>query len=167
MNHSTHVFPALKSQRTRQALVSHAGLFVLTSFLNALYFRQLCENRFSQLVPATAMHRPGKILGALTLSLAAGGAQATDVDQLRPAAELFGPVASDATVSRFIRRIKKQPEAFAYRFTSIARSLRTKAWATARPRNPARLATAANPLINHIDASLVHVHSDKQDSAGT
>ena len=100
MNHSTHVFPALPTQLTGQTLVSHAGLSVLTSFLNALDFRQLCEDRFSQFVPATATHRPEKILGALALSLAAGGEQAADVDQLRAAPELFGPVASDATVSR-------------------------------------------------------------------
>lgn len=167
MNHSTHVFPALPTQLTGQALVSHAGLSVLTSFLNALDFRQLREDRLSQFVPATATHRPGKILGALALSLAAGGEQATDIDQLRAAPELFGPVASDATVSRFMGRIKDQPEAFAYGFATMTRSLRSKVWAASGPRNPARLATSANPLIIDIDASLVHVHSDKENSAGT
>ncbi|MGP5015979.1 transposase, partial [Glutamicibacter ardleyensis] len=89
------------------------------------------------------------------------------VDQLRAAPELFGPVASDATVSRFMGRIKEQPEAFSYGFATMTRSLRTKVWAAAGPRNPARLATAVNPLIIDIDASLVHVHSDKESSAGT
>ena len=167
MNYSTHVFPAISTQLTGQTLVSHAGLSVLTSFLNAVDFRRVCEDRFSQFVPATATHRPGKILGALALSLAAGGEQATDIDQLRAAPELFGPVASDATVSRFMGRIKEQPEAFSYGFATMTRSLRTKVWAAAGPRNPARLATAVNPLIIDIDASLVHVHSDKESSAGT
>lgn len=106
MKHSTHVFPAIPTQLTCQSLVSHEGLSVLTSFLNALDFRRLCEDRFSQFVPATATHRPRKILGALALSLAAGGEQATDIDPLRTAPGLFGPVASDATVSRFMGRIK-------------------------------------------------------------
>ena len=167
MNHSTHVSPALPTQLTGQALVPRAGLSVLTNFLNAVDFRRLCENRFSQFVPATATHRPGKILGNLALSLAAGGQQATDIDQLRAAPELFGPVASDATISRFMRRIKEQPEAFAYGFATMTRSLRSKVWAAAGPRNPARLATPANPLVIDIDASLVHVHSDKENSAGT
>ncbi|MBP2399795.1 hypothetical protein JOF39_002876 [Glutamicibacter protophormiae] len=140
---------------------------MLTSFLNALDFRQLCEDRFSQFVPATATHRPGKILGALALSMAAGGEQAADIDQLRAAPELFGPIASDATVSRFMSRIKEQPEAFSYGFATMTRSLRTKIWAAAGPRNPARLATPANPLIIDVDATLVHVHSDKEHSAGT
>ncbi|WP_413456462.1 IS1380 family transposase (plasmid) [Glutamicibacter sp. FR1] len=167
MNHTTQVFPAIPTQLTGQTLVSHAGLSVLTNFLNAVDFRSLCEDRFSQFVPTTATHRPGKILGALALSLAAGGEQVTDIDQLRTAPELFGPVASDATSSRFMGRIKDQPEAFAYGFATMARSLRTKVWNAAGPRNPARLATAANPLIIDLDASLVHVHSDKESSAGT
>ncbi|MGP5680125.1 IS1380 family transposase [Glutamicibacter arilaitensis] len=167
MNHSTHVFPAIPTQLTGQALVSHAGLSVLTSFLNALDFRQLCEDGFSQFVPTTATHRPGKILGALTLSLVAGGEQASDIDQLRAAPDMFGSVASDATVSRFMNRIKEQPEAFEHGFATMTRHLRTKVWAAAGPRNPARLATPANPLIIDIDASLVHVHSEKESSAGT
>lgn len=167
MHHSTHVFPALSTQPTGQALVSHAGLSVLTGFLNAVDFRALCEDRFSQFVPATATHRPGKILRTLALSLAAGGQQVTDIDQLRAAPELFGPVASDATISRFMSCIKDQPEAFEYGFATMTRSLRTKVWAAAGPRNPARLATPANPLTIDIDASLVHVHSDKENSAGT
>ncbi|WP_141358832.1 IS1380 family transposase, partial [Glutamicibacter nicotianae] len=167
MNLSTPVFPALSTQLTGQSLVSHAGLSVLTSFLNAVGFRRLCEDRFSQFVPATATHRPGKILGALTLSLAAGGEQATDIDQLRAAPGLFGPVASDATISRFTHRIKEQPEAFEHGFATMTRTLRTKVWTAAGPRNPGRLATPTNPLIIDIDASLVHVHAEKESSAGT
>ncbi|WP_159609851.1 IS1380 family transposase [Glutamicibacter sp. JC586] len=167
MHHSTHVFPALPTQLTSQALVSHAGLSVLSNFLNALDFRRVCEDRFSQFVPASATHRPGRILGALALSLAAGGEQATDISQLRACSELFGPVASDATVSRFMHRVKEQPEAFGYGFATMTRSLRSKVWTAAGPRNPAQHATANNPLIIDIDASLVHVHSDKEHSAGT
>lgn len=108
-----------------------------------------------------------KILGVMPLSLDAGGEQATDMDQLRAAPGLFGPVASDATVSRFISRIKDQPEAFIYGFATISRSLCTKIWAAAEPRNAAQLTTAANPLNIDIDVSLVHVHSRKVGSAGT
>ena len=116
MNNSTAVFPVIPASLSAQALVSHAGLGALASFLNALGFRKLCEDRFSQFVPAMAGHRPGKILGSLALMLAGGGEQVTDVDQLRAAPALFGSVASDATISRFMARVKDQPEAFAYGF---------------------------------------------------
>jgi hypothetical protein len=167
MHNSTAVFPAVPASLTGQALVSHAGLGVLTGFLNAVGFRKLCEDRFSQFVPSMAVHRPGRILGSLAVMLAAGGEQVTDVDQLRAAPALFGTVASEATISRFMARVKDQPEAFAYGFATMQRTLRSKVWAAAGKRNPGRRATAADPLIIDIDASLVHVHSEKEKAAGT
>lgn len=167
MNNSTAVFPAIPASLTGQALVSHAGLGVLASFLNALGFRKLCEDRFSHFVPATAGHRPGKILGSLALMLAAGGEQVTDVDQLRAAPAMSGSVASDVTISRFMARIKDQPEAFSHGFATMQRTLRSKLWAAAGKRNLARRATAEDPLIIDIDASLVHVHSEKENAAPT
>lgn len=140
---------------------------MLASFLNALGFRKLCEDRFSQFVPAMAGHRPGKILGSLALMLASGGEQVTDVDQLRAAPALFGSVASEATISRFMGRIKDQPEAFTYGFATMQRTLRSKVWEAAGKRSPARRATVADPLIIDLDASLVHVHSEKENAAGT
>lgn len=61
-----------------------------------------------------------------------------------------------------MNRIKEQPEAFEHGFATMTRTLRTKVWAAAVPRNPGRLATPANPLIIDIDASLVHVHITKK-----
>ena len=167
MNNFTPVFPAIPAALTGQSLVSHAGLGVLTSFLNALGFRKLCEDRFSQFVPAMAVHRPGKILGDLAVMLAAGGEQVTDVDQLRAAPGLFGTVASEATISRFMARVKDQPEAFGHGFATMQRALRTRVWGAAGTRNPACRATALDPLTIDIDASLVHVHSEKEKAAGT
>ncbi len=64
-------------------------------------------------------------------------------------------------------RVKDQPEAFAYGFATMQRTLRSKIWAAAGKRNPGRRATAADPLTIDLDASLVHVHSEKEKAAGT
>lgn len=109
MINSTLTYPAPRVELTGQHLVAHAGLSTLGSLLNALNFRALCEDRFSQFVPTAARHRPGKLLADLTLMLAAGGEQACDTDILRTSAGVFGPVASEATVSRFMGRIKTMP----------------------------------------------------------
>lgn len=151
MHHSTRVFPHVPAQLTGQTLVSHAGLGVLASFLNALDFRRLCEDRFAQFVPTTAVHRPGKMIADLAIMLAAGGEQVTDIDQLRAAPGLFGPVASEATLSRMMGRIKDQPAAFEYAFATMHRTLRSRVWAVAGARNPAARATAKDPLIIDID----------------
>ena len=68
---------------TGQSLVSHAGLNVVTSFVDALGFRGLCEDRLGQFVPAGARHRPAGILGSLAVMLAGGGEHVSDLDILR------------------------------------------------------------------------------------
>lgn len=163
---STLTYPTPRVELTGQHLVAHAGLSTLGSLLNALDFRALCEDRFSQFVPTAARHRPGKLLADLTLMLAAGGEQACDTDILRTSAGVFGPVASEATFSRFMGRIKTMPEAFAYGYQTMSKILRTKLWDAAGERNPAKRATRLKPLIIDIDATLVQTHSDKQGAAG-
>ena len=76
-------------------------------------------------------------------------------------------MASDATISRFMARVKGQPEAFSYGFATMQRTLRSKVWEAAGAWSPARRATAEDPLIIDVDASLVHVHSEKENAAGT
>lgn len=167
MNNSTGLYPQLPTVTTSQNLMSHAGLVPLTRLLNSLGFRQLAEDRLGQFVPATATHRPGKMISDLVLTLAAGGEHVTDADQLRVAPGVFGPVASESTFSRFFARLTAHPGAFDYAFATLQREIRSRLWAAAGKRSPALRATRNNPLIVDIDASLVHVHSDKEDAAGT
>jgi hypothetical protein len=49
-----------------------------------------------------ATHDPGKVLCDLAVTLALGGDCLADIAVLRPAPEVFGPVASDPMVSRLI-----------------------------------------------------------------
>ncbi len=131
MLNDTQIFPSVPASLTGQSLVSHAGLNVLTSFLDATGFGSLCEDRFSQFVPAQAMHRPGRIIGSLAVMLAGGGEHVSDLDVLRNSPGLFGPVPSNATVSRFVARAADQPEAFAHGFTTLSRRLRSRIWQAA------------------------------------
>ncbi|MGM9473806.1 hypothetical protein ACS5PJ_17605 [Pseudarthrobacter sp. YS3] len=73
MSKNTRVFPLLPVATTEQQLVSHAVLNVVKSFVDALGFRGLCEDRLGQFVPAGARHGPGTILGSLAVMLAGGG----------------------------------------------------------------------------------------------
>lgn len=167
MLNDTQGFPSLPAALTSQSLISHAGLNVLTSFLDATGFAPLCEDRFSQFVPEQAIHRPGRIIGSLAVMLAGGGEHVSDLDVLRNSPGLFGAVPSNATVSRFVARAADQPEAFAHGFGTLSRRLRSRIWAAAGKRNPAALATPLDSLTIDIDATLVTAHSEKQGSAGT
>jgi hypothetical protein len=167
MSKITGVFPSLPVATTEQSLVSHAGLNVVTSFVDALGFRGLCEDRLGQFVPAGAWHRPGTILGSLAVMLAGGGEHVSDLDILRTGAGVFGNVASNATISRFFERTVTNPDLFSYGFTTLTRELRSRAWEAAGERNPALKATALDPLILDLDATLVTSHSDKEQAVGT
>lgn len=47
----TRVFPSVPAATSNQSLISHAGLNVLTSFVDSTGFGSLCEERLSQFVP--------------------------------------------------------------------------------------------------------------------
>lgn len=164
---STGVFPSLSVATTGQSLISHAGLNVLASFIDAFDVRDLCEDRLGQFVPSGATHRPGTILGSLALMLAAGGEHVSDLDILRTNPGVFGKVASNATISRFFERTVVNPDLFAYGWETMSRQLRSRVWAAAGDRNPALRATALEPLILDLDATLVTSHSDKEQAVGT
>ncbi|GAB3543909.1 IS1380 family transposase [Arthrobacter tecti] len=167
MSKSTRVFPSLPVATTEQSLVSHAGLNVVTSLIDALGIRDLCEDRLGQFVPSGARHRPGTILGSLAVMLAGGGEHVSDLDILRTSAGVFGNVASNATVSRFFERVVANPDVFGYGFATLTRELRSRAWDAAGERNPALKATVLEPLVIDLDATLVSSHSDKEQAVGT
>ena len=167
MQKSTRVFPGAPVSFSAQSLVSHAGTTVLTGFINALGFRALSEDRLGQFAPAGASHRPGPLVGSLAVMLAAGGEHVSDLDMLRSSPGVFGPVASNATMSRFFDRTGQNPAGFAHGFETLTRALRSRVWESAGERNPALRATPAEPLIIDLDATLVTSHSDKENVAGT
>lgn len=164
---NTGVFPAVPVATSGQALVSHAGLNVLTSFVDALGFNRLCEDRLGQFVKARASYRPGAILGSLALMLAAGGEHVSDLDILRSSPGVFGKITSNSTISRFFERTVANPDLFDYGFQTLSRELRSRVWEAAGDRNPALTATAVDPLILDLDATLVTSHSDKEQAVGT
>jgi hypothetical protein len=167
VSNPTRVFPSVPVTFTGQSLISHAGLNVLTGFMEALGFGGLCDNRLGQFVPSSARHRSGKLVGSLAAMLAAGGEHVNDLDMLRASPGVFGPVPSNATVSRFFERTVAHPELFAYGFETLSRELRSRAWDAAAKSSPAARATSAEPLIIDLDATLVTSHSDKENVAGT
>jgi hypothetical protein len=125
----------------------------------------LCENRLGQFVPAGASRRPGKLLGPLALMLAAGGHMA-DLDMSRQPPEAFRQVASNATVSRFLARAAGNIEGFTHGFETLTWARRSTVWAAAGQGSPTARATAADPLIIDLDATLVGSHSQEEGADG-
>ncbi|HEX6472263.1 MAG TPA: IS1380 family transposase [Streptosporangiaceae bacterium] len=111
-----------------------------------------------------AMHDPGKIVADLAVSLALGGDCLADIAVLRSSPELFGPVASDPTVSRLVKTLADAgPKAL--RAIRRARSAaRERVWELAGDGAPG----ASGELIPlDLDATIVIAHSDKEHAAPT
>ncbi len=96
----------------------------------------------------------------LAVGLALGGDGLADVALLSAAPELFGSVASDATVSRTVDALAADPSALTA-IDAARASARTAAWRLAGARAPDAGRDGRRPLVVDLDATLVVAHSDK------
>jgi hypothetical protein len=115
----------------------------------------------------SARHDPGKIVLDLALSLAIGGDCLADVAQLRAHPQVFGPVASDPTVSRCIDTLAADAPAVLAAIAAGRATARATAWRLAGNHAPDSGADAAAPLVIDVDATLVTAHSEKECAAPT
>jgi hypothetical protein len=107
-----------------------------------------------------AVHDPGKILLDVALAVALGGDCLADVGMLRAEPAVFGPVASDPTISRLVDALAASgPKALAA-IRGARSQVRQRVWELAGPSGPA----ADGQVIVDIDGVLVLAHSEKQDA---
>jgi hypothetical protein len=101
------------------------------------------------------------------MSLAMGGDCLADVAQLRAHPQVFGPVASDPTVSRLIDTLAADAPAALAAINAARAVARRSAWALAGKHAPDHGIDAAAPLVIDVDATLVTAHSEKEQAAPT
>ena len=114
-----------------------------------------------------AVHDPGKIILDLAVCVALGGRCLSDLSLLRCGKEVFGPVASDPTVSRLIGALADHVEAVEAAVNRARKTVRHRVWALAGEHSPTAGVWANRPLAIDIDATLVNVHSEKEGAAPT
>lgn len=110
-----------------------------------------------------AVHDPGKILLDVALAVALGGDCLADVATLRAEPAVFGPVASDPTVSRLIGTLAAGGKRALAAIRTARAEVREGAWKVAG----ISAADAGGQVIVDLDGVLVIAHSDKQDAAAT
>jgi hypothetical protein len=111
-----------------------------------------------------AVHDPGKIVVDLAVALAAGGDCPADVAVLRAGADLFGPVASDPTISRLVDDLTAEAaETGAVAALAAIRGAHAMARARVRKLHP----LPGGEVVADIDATLVTAHSEKEGAAPT
>jgi len=114
-----------------------------------------------------ATHDPGKIVSDLAITLALGGDCLADVALLRSEPAVFGPVASDPTISRLISLLAADAPTVLRAINTARADARARAWRVAGRDAPDHGVTVRQPLAIDVDATLVTAHSDTENAKPT
>ncbi|QWF24546.1 IS1380 family transposase [Nocardioides sp. LMS-CY] len=117
--------------------------------------------------PARATHDPGKVLLDVAAAVALGGDCLADVAAIRAQPEVFGPVASDPTISRLVASLAVDVDGAVAAIRAAHAQARARVWARRRPLAGAPGRRAGGQVIVDLDATLVTAHSDKEGAGPT
>ena len=137
-------------------LVSHAGSALLAQVADKLGLTKALSLRLDGLKQRRRGHDPGRVIRDLAVMLADGGECVSDLGAVREQQALFGPVASDSTAFRVIDRIASEPGLLDALRAAHARA-RERFW---------ELHGAPERVTIDVDATLIAVHSEKEQAAG-
>jgi hypothetical protein len=144
-----------------ESLVSSSGAALL---LTSARVGGLAEGLSQALAPwrkTRSVHDPGKTILDLAVAVALGGDCLSDVAVLRAQAELFGPVASDPTITRLNDRLAADPDAAIAAIRAARAAARARVWGHRSP------VSSTGHVIVDLDATLVTSHSEKEQAAPT
>ncbi|WP_246957775.1 IS1380 family transposase [Brachybacterium sp. Marseille-Q7125] len=146
---------------------AHAGAVLLTGTIHATGLAPSLREALDPWTKPLAEHHASKVLLDLAMTLAIGGEHASDTDLLRCEPGLFGDVASAPTISRNLTTLAEDAPAVVEAISQARRIARERAWALAGDHSPVRRVSAQNPLVIDLDATLINVHSEKEQAAPT
>jgi hypothetical protein len=148
-------------------VVSHAGGALLTATIGRVGLAAALSQALAGWRRPHAVHDPAKVVLDLAVMLALGGDCLADIALLRSAPGVFGPVASDPTVSRTIDALAGDVEAALAAIDTARAVARARAWRLAGEDAPDQGVDTARPLVIDVDATLVTAHSEKEQAAPT
>jgi hypothetical protein len=164
---TTGPYPRLVVDGDGGGVVPNAGAVLLLRTAETVGLTSALAEALRPWQRPLARHRSGKVLLDLAVALAVGGDCLADIGQLRATPEVFGPVASDPTVSRLIDTLAADAPAALAAIASARATARARAWELAGDRAPDHDTHATTPLVIDVDATLVTAHSEKECAAPT
>ena len=167
MSKSMSRYPSLSVEGGGTGIVSHAGTALL---LRAGEKTGLLDELSRALAPwrkPLAIHDPGKIVFDLAVSVAIGGDCLADIAHLRGDRDVFGPVASDPTVSRLITTLAAEVGPVLAAINTARATARAHAWDAAGAAAPDVHCAQGGLVVVDLDASLLTAHSEKECAAPT
>jgi hypothetical protein len=159
--------PSLVLDSGRESLVSSSGALLLRETIAAAGVGRDLSRALSPWRRDRAVHDPGKVLLDVATAVALGGDCLADLAAVRAQPAVFGPVASDPTVSRVFAALAADPDAAIAAIRGARARSRAAVWARRRPLAGAPRDRDGGQVIVDIDATLVTAHSDKEGAEPT
>jgi hypothetical protein len=156
-------YPRVRIEGGGRAVVSQAGSVLLVETVRKAGLDTAISVALAPWRKARAVHDPGKVLLDVALAVALGGDCLADVGMLRAEPAVFGPVASDPTVSRLVDALAASGEKALAAIRSARAEVRELVWRLAGEEAP----EAGGTVTVDLDGVLVIAHSDKEDAAPT
>jgi hypothetical protein len=160
-------YPRVRVDTAGVPAVGLAGGVLLTDTVTAAGLDTALSAVLAPWRKPLAVHDPGKVVLDLAVTLALGGDCLADIGLLRAEPGVYGPVASDPTVSRTVDALAADAPAALQAIDAARAAARARVWALAGEHAPDHGADAAAPLVVDIDATLVTAHSEKERAAPT
>jgi len=164
---TTGFYPRVRVDAAGGSAVGQAGGVLLTSTVRAAGLDAGLSAALAPWRSATAVHDPAKVLLDLALTLALGGDTCSDLAVVRAEPAVFGPVASDPTLSRTIARLAGDVDKVLAAIDRARAAARAQVWAGAGQHAPDHHSDARHPLVVDVDATLVTAHSEKEQARPT
>lgn len=156
-------YPRVRVEGGGRQVVSQAGGVLLVETVRKSGLNQAISRALEPWRRPRAVHDPGKVVLDVALALALGGDCLADVGMLRAEPAVFGPVASDPTVSRTLDALAAVGDKALAAIRSARAEVRERVWWLAGADAP----DADGQVIVDLDGVLVIAHSDKQDATAT
>ncbi|MGY5015135.1 IS1380 family transposase [Streptomyces sp. 900105755] len=156
-------YPRVRTEGGGRGVVSQAGGVLLVETIRKTGLDRAISAALAPWRKPRTVHDPGKVLLDVALAVALGGDCLADVGMLRAEPAVFGPVASDPTVSRLIDTLAAGGKRALTALRTSRAQVREHVWTLAGERAP----HAGGQVVVDLDGVLVIAHSEKQDAAAT
>jgi len=161
------LYPRVQIDTAASKVVSQAGAVSLVETVRSSGLDRGLSQALSRWRKPLARHDPGKVVTDLAIALAVGGDCLADVAVLRAGPAVFGPVASDPTVSRLVDALAADADHALAAIDSVRAAARARVWDAAGDLAPDHCASVEAPVVIDVDATLVTAHSEKELAAPT
>ena len=151
----------------RESLISSSGALLLRESIRVAGLDRGLSAALAPWRSTRAHHDPGKVLLDVATAVALGGDCLADLAAVRAQPTIFGPVASDPTVSRLFAALAGDVDAAVTAIRQARAAARSAVWARRRPLAGTAGTRTGGQVIVDIDATLVGAHSDKENAEPT